>query len=110
MFLPLAETVRLIATATLPRDIALLCCLAYGLRIAEVQALQTGDSAPPNGNGLGSLMVCGKGSKDRILPISGETYTTIAIYVAERTEGLLLLTLDGKRTLSTRAIQTIFKK
>ena len=36
VYLTLAETVRLIATATLSRDIALLWCLAFGLRIAEV--------------------------------------------------------------------------
>ena len=39
VFLTLDETRRLIATAILPRDIALLWCLAYGLRIAEAQAL-----------------------------------------------------------------------
>ena len=46
VFLTLAETVKLISTATLPRDIALLWCLAYGLRIAEAQELQINDIAP----------------------------------------------------------------
>jgi len=110
VFLTLDETRNLIATATLPRDISLLWCLAYGLRIAEAQALQIGDVAQPNGNGLGSLMVRGKGNKARTVPISSEAYETISAYVDDRTEGSLLLTLDGKRTISTSAIQARFKK
>ena len=80
------------------------------MRIAEVQALQIGDSAPPNGSGLGALMVRGKGNKARTLRISTEAYTAIAAYIADRTEGSLFLTLDGRRTLSTRAIQARFRK
>jgi integrase/recombinase XerC len=110
VFLTLDETVKLISTATLPRDIALLWCLAYGLRIAEAQALQIGDIAPPNDSGLGALSVRGKGNKARTLPISTEAYTAIAAYIADRTEGSLFLTLDGRRTLSTKAIQARFNK
>jgi integrase/recombinase XerD len=110
VFLTLDETRNLIATAKLPRDIALLWCLAYGLRIAEAQALQIGDVAQPNGNGLGALMVRGKGNKARTIPISSEAHETISTYTGGRTEGSLFLTLDGKRTISTRAIQARFKK
>lgn len=110
VFLTLAETVKLIATATLPRDIALLWCLAYGLRIAEAQELQINDIAPPNDSGLGALSVRGKGNKARTLPISSEAYDAISTYIADRTEGSLFLTLDGKRTISTRAIQARFNK
>ncbi len=110
VFLTLDETVKLISTATLPRDIALLWCLAYGLRIAEAQELQINDIAPPNDSGLGALSVRGKGNKARTLPISSEAYDAISTYIADRTEGSLFLTLDGKRTISTRAIQAQFKK
>ena len=96
--------------AELPRDIALLWCLAYELRIGGITNLEINDIAPPNGNGLHALMVRGKGNKARTLPISSEAYATIATYVADRTEGSLFLTLDGQRTISTRAIQARFKK
>ena len=80
------------------------------MRIAEAQALQIGDSAPPNGSGLGALSVRGKGNKARTLPISSEAYDAISTYISDRTEGSLFLTLDGKRTISTRAIQARFTK
>ncbi len=110
VFLTLDETRSLIATAKLSRDIALLWCLAYELRIAEATALQIGDVVQPNGNGLAALSVRGKGNKARTIPISSEAHETISRYTGARTEGSLFLTLDGKRTISTRAIQHRFKK
>ena len=55
-------------------------------------------------------MVRGKGNKARTLPISSEAYDAISEYISDRTKGSLFLTLDGKRTISTRAIQARFKK
>jgi len=49
VFMTLDETRLLLNTAKLPRDVALLWALSYGLRIAEVTALQIGDVAAPNG-------------------------------------------------------------
>ena len=110
VFLTLDETRLLLNTAKLPRDVALFWSLSYGLRIAELTALEIGDITRPNGTGMGSLMVRGKGNKARTVPISSEAYETISAYVDDRTEGSLLLTLDGKRTISTSAIQARFKK
>ena len=57
-------------------------------------------SPPPNDSGLGALSVRGKGNKARTLPISSEAYDAISTYIADRTEGSLFLTLDGKRTIN----------
>jgi len=82
VFLTLDETRKLLDTAKLPRDVALLWCLAYGLRIAEATALKIGDVTAPNGNGMGSLMVRGKGNKARTLPISAQAYGATSSYVS----------------------------
>ena len=80
VFLTLDETRLLLNTAKLPRDMPLFWCLSCGLRIAEVTALQIGDVAAPNGSGMGSLTVRGKGSKARTIPINPPAYTAISSY------------------------------
>ena len=89
---------------------ALFWCLSYGLRIAEVTALEIGDVAAPNGKGMGSLMVRGKGNKARTLPINPQAYAAISSYVSGRTDGAVFRVLDGSRPMGTRAIQKRFKK
>ena len=110
MFLTPDETRKLLNTAKLPRDVALLWCLAYGLRIAELTALEIDDVAVPNGSGMGSLMVCGKGNKARREPNKPEAYGAISSYVSGRTDGAVFRVLDGIRPMGTRAIQARFKK
>ncbi len=110
VFLTLDETRLLLNTAKLPHDVALLWCLSYGLRIAEATALQIGDVATPNGSGLGSLMVRGKGNKSQTLPICSDVHGAISSYVSGRTEGAVFRVLDGSRPMSTIAIQARFKK
>ena len=110
VFLTLDETRLLLNTAKLPRDVALLWCLAYGLRIAEATALEIGDVTAPNGSGIGSLMVRGKGNKARTLPIAPKAYGAISSYVSGRTDGAVFRVLDGSRPMGTAAIQKRFKK
>ncbi len=110
VFMTLDETRLLLNTAKLPRDVALLWCLSYGMRIAEVTALDIGDVAAPNGNGMGALMVRGKGNKARTLPINPQAYGAISAYIASRTDGAVFHVLDGSRPIGKRAIQKRFKK
>ena len=110
VFMTLDETRKLLNTAKLPRDVALLWCLAYGLRIAEATALEIGDVAAPNGSGMGSLMVRGKGNKARTLPINPQAYGAISSYIDGRTDGAVFHVLDGSRPIGRRAIQKRFKK
>ena len=106
----LDETRLLLNTAKLPRDVALLWCLAYGLRIAEATALEIGDVAAPNGNGMGALMGRGKGNKARTLPICSDAFSAISSYISDRVNEPVFLVLDGSRPMTTSAIQARFKK
>jgi len=108
VFMTLDETRLLLNSAKLPRDVALFWALSYGLRIAEVTALQIGDVAVPNGNGLGALTVRGKGSKARTIPINPPAYTAISSYISDRMDGPVFLVLDGSRPMTRRAIQDRF--
>ena len=110
VFLTLDETRLLLNTAKLPRDLALFWCLSYGLRISEVAALQISDVTSPNGSGLGSLAVRGKGNRARTLPICADAHAAISLYVSDRVDGPVFLVLNADRPLSTRAIQARFKK
>jgi site-specific recombinase XerC len=110
VFLKLDETRLLLNTAKLPRDVALFWCLSYGTRIAEVTALQIGDVTAPNGSGMGSLLVRGKGNNTRRLPICSVAHSAISSYVSGHPDGAVFRVLDGSRPMSTRAIQARFKK
>ncbi len=108
VFMTLDETRLLLNSAELPRDVAMLWCLAYGLRIAELTALEIGDITRPNGTGMGSLMVRGKGNKARALPICAEAHGAISSYIGDRVDGPVFLVLDGSRPMTRRAIQDRF--
>ena len=108
VFMTLDETRLLLNSAKLPRDVALFWALSYGLRIAEVTALQIGDVGVPNGNGLGSMTVRGKGNKARTLPICADAHAAISLYVADRVDGPVFLVLDGSRPMTRRAVQDRF--
>ena len=108
VFMTLDETRLLLNSAKLPRDVAMLWCLAYGLRIAELTALEIGDISSPNGTGMGSLMVRGKGSKARTIPINPPAYTAISSYISDRVNEPVFLVLDGSRPMTRRAIQDRF--
>ena len=108
MFLTLDETRKLLETAKLPRDVALLWCLAYGLRIAEATALEIGDVAAPNGDGMGALMVRGKGNKARTLPICSDAFSAISSYISDRVNEPVFLVLNGSRPMTRRGIQDRF--
>ncbi len=110
VFMTLDETRSLLKSAKLPRDVAMLRSLAYGLRIGELTALRIGDVAVPNGSGMGALMVRGKGNKARTLPICAEAHDAISSYVSGRTDGAVFHVLDGSRPIGRRAIQKRFKK
>ena len=108
VFMTLDETRLLLDTVKLPRDIAMLWCLAYGLRIAELTALEICDISPPNGNGMGALMVRGKGNKARALPICSDAFSAISSYISDRVNEPVFLVLDGSRPMTRRAIQDRF--
>jgi len=108
VFMTLDETRLLLDTVELPRDVALLSCLAYGLRIAEVTALQIDNVTTPNGSGMGALMVRGKGNKARTLPICADAHAAISLYVSDRVNGPVFLVLDGSRPMTRRRIQDRF--
>jgi len=108
VFMTLDETRLLLNSTELPRDVAMLWCLAYGLRIAELTALEIGDVTPPNGTGMGSLMVRGKGNKARTIPINPPAYTAISSYISDRVNEPVFLVLDGRRPMTRRAIQDRF--
>ena len=64
--------------------------------------------AVPNGSGMGSLMVPGKGHKARALPICSDAHAAISLYVSDRVDGPVFLVLDGSRPMTRRAIQDRF--
>lgn len=94
------------------RDSAILQIFyATGARIAEVAALNM-DSASLTSTG-GELLLRGKGSKERIVPLHAEAATALARYVSERkaagTSDPMFLGRDGKR-ISADSIRRIVKK
>ena len=58
---------------------------------------------------MGSLMVRGKSSKARTIPINPPAYTAISSHVSDRVDGPVFLVLDGSRQMTRRAIQDRFK-
>ena len=74
-----AELQRLLAIAE-PRERALiLLLLDTGLRLAEVTGLRVADLRPD-----GTMLVMGKGSKERIVPLGAAARRALLRYVAER--------------------------
>ena len=108
VFMTLDETRKLLDTGRLPRDVALLWSLAYGLRIAEVFQLEIKDISAQNGDGWGALTVRGKGNKARTLPICADAHAAISLYASDRVNGPVFLVLDGSRPMTRRAIQDRF--
>jgi integrase/recombinase XerC len=87
-----AEAERLVAateSAAGPSWIGLrdraLCLVLYGcgLRLGEALALRRGDVPKPTADGrISSLIITGKGSKQRLVPVLPEVATAIAAYLA----------------------------
>jgi site-specific recombinase XerD len=76
-----SQVEQIVAGERKPRDRAILALLAYGgLRRGEVMAADVGDysrEAP-------SLLVHGKGNKDRVVPLHAEAQTALDAYLATR--------------------------
>lgn len=66
------------------RDLALLWCLSYGLRVSEVCNLNCGDLIAPAGDKLPALSVSGKRAYHRLVPISARAYQDILAYAKSR--------------------------
>jgi integrase/recombinase XerC len=60
-----------------------LLCVQEGLRISEVASLQVGDVD----RDAGTVFVHGKGRRERVLPVSGETMSALRVYLAESPAG-----------------------
>jgi site-specific recombinase XerD len=94
-----SQAEQIVADERKPRDRAILALLAYGgLRRGEVMAADVGDysrEAP-------SLLVHGKGNKDRVVPLHAVAQTAIDAYLATRRglapEQPLFLTWRGRIT------------
>ena len=93
-----------LATAIGRRDRALLeTVYGLGLRLAEVVGLSLGDLDFPSER----VRVTGKGDKDRVLPLLGETARRLKAYLAERLDpDAHLALLDGvpPRDLASRPV------
>ena len=105
VYLTLAETRNLLATAELSRDKAFMWCLAYGLRISELTGLDFNHIAPPTDNGSASITVVGK---ERFLPICDEAFNVLSAYIGKRTIGAVFLVLNGSRPITKSGIQDRF--
>ncbi|MBN1889463.1 MAG: tyrosine-type recombinase/integrase [Thermoflexales bacterium] len=65
------------------RDLAMLWCLATGLRVGEVITLDVKDVVPPNGDGQAWLQVHGKRSYARTIPLPGPAHTAILAHLVD---------------------------
>lgn len=66
------------------RDLALLWCLSYGLRVSEVINLSCGDLIAPTDGKLPALSVSGKRAYHRLVPISARAHQDIMAYAESR--------------------------
>lgn len=66
------------------RDLALLWCLSYGLRVSEVCNLNRDDLIPSVDGKLPALSVSGKRAYHRVVPISARAYQDILAYAESR--------------------------
>jgi site-specific recombinase XerD len=87
-FLGVEETERLIAAAQTPRDVALVETMyATGCRVAEIVGMTVLDV---NWEAR-TVLVTGKGNKQRIVPIGRMAIAKLRAYLGERTSGPLFL-------------------
>ena len=76
-----SQVEQIVAGERKPRDRAILALLAYGgLRRGEVMAADIGDYSPA----APSLMVHGKGNKDRVVPLHATAQVALDAYLATR--------------------------
>jgi site-specific recombinase XerD len=76
-----SQVEQIVAGERKPRDRAILALLAYGgLRRGEVLAADVGDYS----RGAPSLLVHGKGNKDRVVPLHAAVQTALDTYLATR--------------------------
>jgi integrase/recombinase XerD len=108
VYLAFAETRKLLATAELPRDKAFMCCIAYELRISELNGLDIDHIAPPTDARSAAITVVGKGVKERFLPICDEAFNVLSAYIGKRTTGAVFLVLNSSRLTTKRALQDRF--
>lgn len=92
-----------------PRD-RLMFGLMYwvGLRVGEVAALRVSDLIPGHDPGMGArLRVCGKGQKERVVPLVAAMVEQWQAWLAQRpaVESDLLFITRRKAGISTRGIQ-----
>ena len=78
------------------REHALACLLALnGLRVSEALGADVGHLAIERGHH--TLLVSRKGGKRAIIPLAPRTFRAVTLVVDERTEGPILLNLQGDR-------------
>ena len=97
------------------RDRAMLWCLAHGLRVAEVAALDLADVMEPDDEHMPALRVRGKGKKQRTVPLIQPAYEAICAYLNDRLDTaqknpLIAYTYNGNRVqrMTTRALHKRF--
>ena len=77
-----------------------------GLRVSELTSLRIEDIEFEEG----TLMVrCGKGGKDRLIPVDHQTMDMIEYFVEEETNGFLILS-ERNQSLSTRQVERIVEQ
>lgn len=77
-----------------------------GLRVSELVNLRIEDIDFTEGM---ITVRGGKGNKDRVIPVDGDTLDLIEFYMADAEEGVLILSQRGE-PLSTRQVERIVKK
>jgi site-specific recombinase XerD len=103
------EVEQLFAYIEHPRD-RLMFGLMYwvGLRVGEVAAVRVGDLVPGRDRAQGArLRVCGKGQKERVVPLTAAMVEQWEIWLAQRpvVESDRLFITRRKTGISTRGIQ-----
>ncbi len=102
------EPERLLRATTRQRDRLLLLTMLYtGLRVAEMCDL---DARDLDFEGKTLWVRCGKGGKDRLVPLVKHLVGPLRGWLAGRTSGPVFPSREGGGPLTTRAVQYLFKR
>ncbi len=101
------EAERLLAAARGPRDRCLFAVMLFaGLRCAEACTLRIERVNLERGE---LLVFCGKGGKDRLLPIANRLEPLLREWIGARTEGHLFPGRRVGQPISTRAVRHVVR-